>query len=82
MRALWNRVVAGATPGMAAQNAPYRQIGALEGTVLTQRLKRVLGARRGEAAARRFKRRDADLIELNQKYQRENGYVLKNRFCL
>ena len=70
MGLLRHRVVAGASPGVAAEDALEAEPEALEGAVFAEGLEGVLGASGGEAAGRRLERRDAELIEFDQQDER------------
>ena len=82
MGRLRNGVVAGATPGVAAEDAADGQVGTLEGPVLTKGLNGILGTRGGEPARRRLERRNANLVKFHKENQRENRNLLKHRFSL
>ena len=59
-------VVAGAAPGVAAEDALEGEPEAFEGAVFAEGLKGVLRACGGEAAGGRFQRGDTQLIEFYQ----------------
>ena len=60
---LGHGVVAAAAPGMAAQDATYGQIEALDGAVFLQRLDCILAAGGGEAAGWRRQGRYVSLVK-------------------
>ena len=60
---LWNGVIAGAAPGVAAQDAPYGQVEALEGSVFLYGLLGILRAGGGETAGSGREGADAPLVE-------------------
>lgn len=66
-------IVAVPAPGMAAEDAAYGKIHALERTVLAECLKCILGTCGSEAAGRLLQRRDADLIEPYQQHERQHS---------
>lgn len=67
---LGNGVISAAAPRMAAQEAPDGEIKAFEGSMFAECLKGILGTCRSKPAAWRFQRRDADLVESDQKDKR------------
>ena len=67
-------------PWVAAEDSPDRQVCAFERAVLAQRLKGVCRACGRESAAWRLERRDADLVESYQQYEREDRDLLKSAF--
>ena len=63
------RIVAGATPGIATENAPDGKIEAFEGTMLDDGLTCVLATSGSETAGRRSHRRDNCLVEADGRHQ-------------
>lgn len=63
---------------MAAEEAADRQVEAFEGTVLAEGFEGVLRAGRGETAAGRLERGDADLIEPYQEHKRRYRHLLND----
>ena len=76
---LWNRIVSVSAPWMAAQNPAHCKVKSLEQAVLSEGLKSILRACRGESACRRLERGDAYLIEPYQEHERRYGDLLKIR---
>ena len=62
---LWNGVVAGAAPGVAAEDTLDAEPGTFEDTVFEHRLHHILAARRRIAAGRRRQRRNEHPVEIN-----------------
>ena len=71
-----DRIVAAATPGMAAADALYGQPGAAQGSVLAQGLDGILAARRRIAATGRKHRRNGSLVKLYRQYHQGHHYLL------
>ena len=68
------RIITGAAPGVAAHNAAEGKPAAFERAILAERFQGILGTGWRESAAWRCERTDAQLIELDQNYQRESQY--------
>lgn len=67
---LRHRIIAGATEGVAAENAAQGQPAALERAVLAQGIEGVLRAGRGEPAGGGLQRGKADLVEADEQDER------------
>lgn len=76
------RVVSVSSPGVTAKKSAHRKVKTPERTMLAEGLKCILRACWSESASRWFERRDADLIEPYQEYERRYGDLFKSRFEL
>ena len=63
---------------MAAEETAYGEIQALERAPFAESLQSVLGAGRSEPAGRRLVRRNADLIEADERNEREDRYLFQD----
>ena len=63
---LWNGVVAGAAPGVAAEDALDAEPGAFEDTVFEHRLHHILAAGRCISAGGRRQRRNEHPVEIDR----------------
>ena len=65
------------SPRMTSENSPDGKIKSLENAMLSEGLQRILRACRSEAACCRRERRNAQLIESDQKHEREDQDLSK-----
>lgn len=70
-------VVAGASPGVAAEDAAEGEIGATEGSVLAEGFDGVLRTGGGEAAGGGLERGDAGSVKIDGQKQELGGYFTK-----
>ena len=75
---LGHGIVAGAAPGVAAEDTLEGKPETFEGTVLAEGFKGVLGTGWSVAAGRGSERGDAQLVELYQQYKWSDEYFLEH----